>query len=489
MTARPKSLSRLLQYNDIPVSKFSIAISHLEVGLVKVFREPEVPEHQLLLLPPNVADFVAEDTPVRILSELVDSLDLSALRKPYKGGGAPAYDPVILFKVLVYGMSEGIRGSRRLARALTYDLRFMYLARMSRPDFRTICRFRRLQEEAISVLFTKTVVKANAMGLVLLEHGSVDGTKIGSQASRRSYRNADDLAAYLAKTNERIAQILREMEETDQAEDAEHGDGPGDGIPDELRTLEARKKLLERATKDLESQGTKGVVTTDPESRLMKTAAGVRPSYNAQAVVDSAAQIIVAAEVTQDAVDARQLRPMLEQAKRTLEALPETVTADAGYWSKESLDYVEKEKLDAYIAPKGVKEDNLAGWEYDKETDILRSPEGEVYVYSTKRKSRGRTYRGYRRAKPVHVKWVNNDRIQIARMREKVATPEGRAIYKRRQTIVEPVFGHIKGPLGLQKLLLRGLSGAKIEYLLACITHNLGKMVSVTQMNATPARA
>src|SRR5439155_14579366 len=144
-----------------------------------IFKEPSVPEDQLLLLPPNVADFVAEDASVRIFSELVDELDCSALRKVYKGGGAPAYDPVMLFKVLVYGLSEGIRGSRQLARALTFDMRFMYLARMSRPDFRTICRFRRSQEEAIRELFIQTVLLAKQMGLVLMEHASVDGTKLG----------------------------------------------------------------------------------------------------------------------------------------------------------------------------------------------------------------------------------------------------------------------------------------------------------------------
>ena len=451
---------------------------------MKIFKEPAVPEDQLLLLPPNVADFVAEDAAVRIFSELVDQLDCSALRDRHKGGGAPAYDPVMLFKVLVFGLSEGIRSSRRLARCLTYDVRFMYLVRMSRPDFRTIARFRKSREEAIAVLFRETVLLAKGMGLVLLEHGSVDGTKLVSQASRRRYIRADELEASLTKLDDRIAQLLREMAETDAAEDLEHGDGPGDGVPDELRNLEERKKRLQQAKADLASQGTKAVVTTDPESRLMKTGDGLRPSYNAQAVVDSNVQIIVAADVTQEAVDARQLRPMLERVKSTMEELPKQVTADGGYWSKDSLDYTQEQNLDAYIAPAGTKENKLAGWTYDKDRDVLLSPNEEEYVYSTKRVNRGRTYRGYRCRKTRHLKWINNDADQIMRMRGKVATQEGKAIYRKRQTIVEPVFGHIKGPLGLQKLLLRGLTGARIEYLLACIAHNLGKMAGVRQKNS-----
>jgi len=452
---------------------------------VKIFKEPAVPVDQLFLLPPSVTDFVPEDAPVRLLSELIDQLDLEPLLKAYRGGGAPAFDPVMLFKVLVFGLSEGIRSSRRLAGALTYDVRYMYLARMSRPDFRTICRFRRSQGEAIVGLFAETVLLAKQMGLVLLEHTAVDGTKLRAQGSMQRYRKAHELDEVLAKTQERVVQLLKEMEETDSAEDDEHGDGPGDGIPDELRSLQERKKRYEQAKAEMEAAGARAVVTTEPESRMMKTADGVLPCYNAQAVVDSAAQIVVAAEVTQDAVDFHQLGPMLERAKQTVDALPEKVTADGGYWSKESLDYVDQQKLDAYIAPAGAKEDKLAGWVYDAERDVLLSPEGEEHVYSTQRLNRKRRYRGYRNPRTGKMKWLNEDAEQIAGMRRKVASPEGKAIYNRRKTIVEPVFGHIKDAYGMRRLLLRGKSGAKIEYLLACITHNLSKMAGANTARKT----
>src|SRR5262249_43652308 len=144
-------------------------------------------------------------------------------------------DPVMLFKVLVFGISDGIRSSRRLARSLTRDMHYMYLSRMSTPDFRTICRFRRTNEEAIVRLFSQTVVLARGMGLVLLEHSSVDGTKIRSQASMRTYRRADEVEASLARLDQRIVELLRQMDQADEEEDREFGDGPGDGIPDELR--------------------------------------------------------------------------------------------------------------------------------------------------------------------------------------------------------------------------------------------------------------
>ena len=449
---------------------------------MKIFKDPVVPEDQLLLLPPNVADFVAEDSFVCVLSELVDHMDCSALRAQYSGGGATAYDPVMLLKVLVFGCSQNIRSSRRLALALSYDLRFMYLARMSKPDFRTIARFRKSNEAAIVRLFAQTVVLARDLGLVLLDHVSVDGTKLEATASRSRYRRTAEIAGTLEKTKQQIEQILKEMEEADQTEDDEDAGGPTNGVAQALLRLRDRKKRYEKAEADRETQQQKSVVMTEPESRMMQQRGGIlRPCYNAQAVVDSQAQVLVAAAVTQDHADYHQLRPMLDQVQETLGELPTRVSADSGYWSKDSLDYVEDQSVDAYIASEGQWADNRIGWTYDPQTDVWSSPEGEVHVFSTTKEHDGRTYRLYRCKKTQKMKWINDDADRMALMRDKVNSPEGKAIYSRRQAIVEPVFGHIKGPYGLRRLSLRGKKGAHIEFLLACITHNLGKMIGFRQ--------
>ena len=110
---------------------------------MKVFRDPAVAKDQVMLLPPCVSDFVAQDDPVRLAGEIIDGMDFSELLSKYGGGGAPAYDPRMLMKVIVFGYCEGVRSSRKLSAALGRDMRFMYLAEMSRPDFRTIARFRR----------------------------------------------------------------------------------------------------------------------------------------------------------------------------------------------------------------------------------------------------------------------------------------------------------------------------------------------------------
>jgi len=444
---------------------------------MKVFKEPEVPTDQLLLLPPNVEDFVPMDAPVRVLSEIVDLLDCSSLQEAYPGGGAPAYDPIVLFKGLVFGDSQGVRSSRQLARAFEHDLRFMYLARMSKPSYRTICRFRCANQKAIEELFLQTVLFARRLKLALLDHVSVDGTKLDAAGSKRQYFTTESVEAGLAKLAEKIAQIMANMAANDAREDLEYGEGPDDGIPDALRNLLERKARLEQAKAEMEARGLGAIILTDPDSRMMKTNAGPRPAFNAQAVVDAQAQIIVAADVTLDAADAHQLRPMLEQVEKTLGEMPDQVTADGGYWSKDSLDFVEERNVDAYIAPGGCTENTLEGWTYDASADTYTSPDGDIYRFSCIRTSHGRASRVYHCRRTRKQKWVAVDAAQIIRMREKVRSVEGRAIYRLRQIIVEPVFGHIKGAFGLRKLLMRGLSGARFEYLLACITHNLGKIM------------
>jgi transposase len=249
---------------------------------------------------------------------------------------------------------------------------------------------------------------------------------------------------------------------------------------------------LERAKELLAEQGAKTpnlktVATTDPQSRLMKTRVGFRAAYNAQAVVDDKNQIILAAEVTQQEADNAQLAPMLEQVRHNCGELPRQASADTGYWSLASLEYASSQGVDAYI-PAAAKTPRQAtaldGWTYDPDTDAFRSDAGEEMYFNRERERGGRNYRIYRKCvggrkgrKGRKEVWIRTNGLLAEAMRAKLITPEGRAIYKRRQEIVEPVFGHLKACLGLQRLLLRGLQGARIEYLLACTAHNLGKIV------------
>jgi transposase len=444
---------------------------------LKVFRNPRVPVGQLMLLPPDVDDLVSAGDRVRVVSEIIDQLDTRCLREARTGGGAPAYAPEMLLKVLVFGLTEGVRSSRVLERALQYDIRYMWMARMSRPSYGTLCRFRRTNEAAIVNLFAQTVLFAHELGLALLQHVAVDGTKLLSAGSRRGYRRLSEVEESLAGVGAEIVRLLAEMEARDATDEGGDGDDPSDGVPEALRDLQARKAQLERVRAEMQRQEVGALVPTDPDSRMMKTGDGRRPCYNGQVGVDGECQVIVSADVTQAASDNHELRPMLEQAERTLGEHPEQVLADGGYWSADSLDYVAEHGLDAYIPPSGTL-GSLEGWTYDANSDTYRSPDGLVYVKHGIRRDLLRVYHIYRcRIDGKYAyKCVPSGYEQMDHMRGKVASPAGREARTKRMSIVEPVFGHIKGVMGLRRLLLRGLSGARIEFLLACIAHNVGKI-------------
>jgi transposase len=517
----------------------------------KIFRDPVCPATQELLLPPQVGDFVAEGSRARILSEIVDSLDISVFRSRYQGGGAPAFHPKMMLKVWLFALMQGIRSSRRLDELLGRDLHFMYLAEMARPDFRTLSGFRRRHEKEIQPLFVEVVRMCLRHGLVMLEDTAADGTKIQANVSRKQTYKKDRLERTLEGLEERISEVLAEANAVDAAEDAAdlklgdekvptklrdrksrerafkqleadlHGDAEdavapdtgepaaptstddgdkGAGTPEtahpealavkvgdeklarKLRELEHKKEVLEQARAEIEKQGSSSVCATDLESRAMKTSDGVKSAFNTQAVVDKEHHIVVAASVTQNATDNAELPGLLDQVAENTGLLPQTVMADSGYHNDAALKALEDNRVDGYLkqqptrpgAPTALRDSCT----YDPDKDQFVTPEGEVLSLSSKRVMRGVTIKHYRTPGRKYTEiTVRDDDGRLARMRAKLATPEGIAQYRLRQEIVEPVFAHLKGPLNLQRFLLRGLAGARIEYLLTCTAHNLGKLV------------
>lgn len=458
---------------------------------MKIFKDTS-PE-QLFLLPPSIDDFVPVDAPARILSEIMDQLDTGVLISRYKGGGAPAYNPLIMLKLLVFSYGQGMHSSRRLAAACGYDLRFMYLAQLQRPDFHTICRFRKENEAAIKALFKETVILCQTVGLVLLEHVAVDGTKIEADVSGKATYKKDRLNKELAEIEAQITQILAKADATDAEEDRVHHDGDGDQTPDDLKDkqqrivrLAAAKERLEAAKKSIEGTERETVAITDADSRVMKTRAGNRPAYNAQAAVDGAHHVIVAADVTQDINDTQQFGPMVDATVANTGFMPAHMTADAGYCSPETMGFADRHGVDAYVAER-PEYASRAGYEYDPENDcfrgVIEDNKDHVLQFWAMKTKRGRVYRVYRDAVARKERWCREhptvEAAGQAKMHEKMNSPEGKAIYRQRQHVVEPVFGHIKGSLNLRRLHLRGLTGAKIEFLIACCAHNIGKIVTM----------
>lgn len=438
---------------------------------------------QDLLLPPSLDEWLPADHLARFIADLVDEhLDLSRIHASYtEGRGAPPYDPRLMVRILLYGYTTGVRSSRKLEAACVDVVAFRWLAAGTAPDYRSIARFRKRHLSALGHLFVQALRLCQAAGMVRLGRVALDGTKLRANASRRkamSYARMSEKEKILAQE---VSDLLAEAEATDKAEDARYGkDRRGDELPEELRRRETRLAKIREAKQALEDEageraraaaqakaaekGEDDEATaervdaavekatarpkaqrnfTDPESRIMKTSDGAfHQCFNAQAVVDEDHQVIVAADLNDCAADVANLIPMTEQTIANTGHAPRHLVADAGYCSEDNLQQAGQVSAETgtefFIAPARTKHHDPAPV----------APRGPIRRNATAKQ----------------------------RMARKLTTKRGRAVYARRKTIVEPVFGQMATLQNSKQLLLRGLDAARGEWLLLAACHNLRKL-------------
>jgi transposase len=450
---------------------------------------------QPYLLPPDLRSWLSEGHLALFVSDVVDALDLSPILDAYERGdgrGYPPYHPVMMVKLLVYGYCTGRISSRKIEKATWEDVAFRVLSGNQQPDHDSIADFRRRHLKALAGLFVQVLKLCQGAGLVKLGHVSVDGSKVKASASRHKAMSYQRLTETEARLIKEVEALLAEAESIDNAEDAQYGKGKrGDELPDELKRRETRLKKIREAKADLEAEakaraqaqaeeareriaererqeaqtGKKigGVPPripdpeqaapepkaqknfTDPESRIMLDGAtkGFVQAFNAQIAVDAHSQIIVAAAVTQDAVDTRQLTPLLLAVEANLGRLPEVATADNGYFNPDAIMDERLADVDLYVAT-------------GRERKPSPPTDGSIAVPCT--------------PAPTTAPSV------IQQMREKLATEAGRATYKLRKCIPEPVFGQIKEARGFRRFSFRGLAQATAEWSVVALTHNLLKL-------------
>lgn len=437
-------------------------------------------QDQQYLLPPSLHEWVKEDSLERFISDVVDHLDeageLAAFYASYRtdGWGHPAYHPVMLLKVLLYGYAIGVRSSRKLAAALERDIAFRYLAANLQPDHRTISDFRKDHREDFEDLFNRIVDLCREAGLAKMGRVAIDGRRVKGDAALDRNRTREQI-------EKEIRQILDEAERIDAEEDETYGpDRRGDELPEELRTREGRLRKLKEARARLEAEeqalkeaqaarieererqeretgrkkrgrkpkppdeveldADRKVNLSDPESQILKTRNGWVQGYNGQIMVDCSSQVIVAQHVTNEANDVGQLGPLLEGCEKVNGTRPREVLADAGYWSEENVEQGADDNTELFIA-------TTKDWKRRKELRAQGPPRGRI---------------------PKHYG-------PKERMERKLRTKRGREIYKERSCSVEPVFGQMV-MRGLEDFLLRGIEGASAEWSLFSGTHNLLKL-------------
>jgi transposase len=444
---------------------------------------------QPFLLPPDVRDWLPADHLAWFVLDVVDQLDLQPLYRAHRddGHGHPAYDPKALLGMLLYVYAIGVRSSRQIERRLTEDVAFWVLAANQAPDHLTIARFRVRHETALAGFLVESLRLCAAAGMVCLGTVALDGTKLAANAAERANRTHD-------KLKREVAEILRQAAEADQRDDREDGDARGDELPVALASKAGRLARLRVAKAQLEAeaaarqqryeQRVAGLAAaarargkqpkapirprardeapkpeavanvTDPDSRLVHTRKGSLQGYNAQAVT-TMEQVIVAAELTQQANDLQQLHPMLDATAATLAAAgiperPATLLADCGYWTIANL------------------------------TAIPDAPELLIPPARHGRQGKPR--------KDGKASESRSDGLRAA-MTAKLASEDGKARYAKRKQTVEPVFGQVKDVRGARRFLRRGLGACQAEWKLLCGTHNLLRLwrYQAAQPPAMPA--
>jgi len=428
-----------------------------------------LPEQELLL-PPSLREWLPEHHLVYFVSDVVDQLDLSGMYAVYEKEkrGQPPYDPRLMTKLLVYGYCTGVFSSRRIQKRLQEDIPFKVLAAGNEPDFRTISDFRKIHIETLQNLFEQVLAMALECGAIKLGRVSLDGTKLKANASKHKAMSYARMKEKQQQLKEEVKQLLEQAAAADEQEDRQYGSRRGDELPEELRRRETRlakikqaKKVVEQRARDKAAEegsaeeakrtppdDTDQYNFTDPESRIMKSGDGFVQGYNAQAAVEPELLLIVGQSVTEAANDKKQLKPMVELIEQQSGQRPEAILADNGYCSEQNLEHLEstdqpERKIEGFIATGKQKHGEHR----------LPAKRGPLPKGATK----------------------------VDRMKRKLQTKVGKAVYAARKCVVEPVFGQIKQARGFRQFLLRGKEKVKGEWALLCLTHNVLRLYAAMQ--------
>jgi transposase len=426
---------------------------------------PSAPD-QSLLFPPSPRDWLPDGHLAFFIADTVAALGLQAFYAPYEGDGRrnQPFDPQMMVTVLLYAYATGTFSSRRIARKLEDDVAYRVLAAGNFPAHRTIAAFRQQHLAAFEALFVQVVAIAREAGVVQVGALAVDGSKVKASASKHKAMSYGRMRDEERRLREQIAALTTQAEATDAAEDAEYGsDVRGDELPTELQRRESRLAAIAAAKARLEARqadedrrkgrtpddGRKGRGSkpfardfgvppddaqdnfTDPESRIMKASYGFDQCYNGQIAVDETTQLIVATGLTNCAADNAELLPLITRAEGPLGGVPLEVLADAGYRGEATFQTLEARGITAYI-------------------------------------SLGHEVRPAKAPNPAHV--------ASQRMADRLKSAVGRARYRRRKAIVEPVIGWIKEVLGFRRFSLRGVTKARGEWNVVCLAVNLKRL-------------
>jgi transposase len=484
--------------------------------------------HQLFLLPPSLNEWLPKDHLVYFLLDVVsECFDLSEFGvNRRKRQGQPAYHPQMMVALLLYAYMKGRPSSRKIEEATYTDVAFRILAANQHPDHDTIATFRKTHLKALANLFSQILRICDRAGLVTLESVSIDGTKIEANASKHKAMSYKRMCETEEKLENEIVELLRKAVELDQEEDEKFGKGKNEfDLPAELKRREDRLKKIGEAKQALEEEAREkarelaaearatiaarrkmeeemGYKTgwqdphipdpdiakpdpkaqksfTDPESRIMKDGATKEfiQAYNAQAVVDRKTRIIVAADVTDEGNDYKQLVPMLNQAEANMGSKPAVALADTGYFSAENVADPSLEGIDLYVAvgrKKHGEEDPVTEGEVAENATAENATAENATAENATAENATAEGKAAKAKRPMGK--AAKTKAAKETMQGKLRTKEGKAIYAERKWIVEPVFGLIKAVMGFRRFSFRGKENVRQEWKIVSLAHDMLKL-------------
>ncbi|MFC2112127.1 IS1182 family transposase [Bacteroidota bacterium] len=496
--------------------------------------------NQMLLLPPSLEEFVPHNHPVRVVNQVVDTIDIDPLLLKYKGGGCSSYHPRLMLKILIYGYLTNTYSSRKIEEALLQNVHFMWLSGMQYPDHNTINRFRSDKlKDVLKEVFGQVVQLLIESGHVNVKEVYLDGTKIEANANRYTF-----VWGRAIKTSRN--RIQRQLKELWQYAEGVAREELKNNEPDDFEQIDAEKvkKAIDRIDKALENKkvdkkvkqklnyakrkwpevldkydryeeqlgSRKSLSKTDPDATFMRMKEDhmlngqLKPGYNWQ--ISTQNQYILGYTIHQDLADTSTLSTHVESLEQTLGDTPKTMVADAGYGSEQNYEYLENKGIEAFVKYNNFHKEQTKKWKedprrienlhYNPEQDCYYCPMGQPmnFMYTKKDK----TALGYQQTKRVYqaqncrgcpmrgscYKAKGNRKIEVNPrlidykeiIKERLNSERGKQYRSQRPIEPEAVFGNIKNNHNYRRFLLRGIAKVEIEAGLLALAHNLAKMAN-----------
>ena len=491
---------------------------------------------QNLLLPPSLDELVPENHMVRVVDAVIDRLDISDILSTYRGGGNSAFNPKMMLKVLVFAYLSNVYSSRRIEELLKRDIYFMWLAGMKRPDFRTINYYRgKRLKEGFDAVFTQVVRLLHEEGFVSLKVQYIDGTKIESVANKYTFVWRGSVEKYDARLKAKTEALLRQIEQNHAIENQENP-APEELTAEEVAerverirekvdadnlSKEERKALkqietdavprMNRYREQLETMGPRNSYSkTDPDATFMRMKEDamlngqLKPGYNVQISTEN--QFITNFGIYQRPTDTLTMISYLESFKARYGMQSEEIVADSGYGSEENYEYMFSNGMTPYVKYNMFHVEQRRGYRNNpfRVSNLFYNPDDDFYVCPMGQKlkfirqEKRYTASGYQQTVSVYRasrcegcplrgqchKSKRDRQIEVnhtlddykARARELLTSEQGIKHRSNRPIEPEAVFGQIKECGRFRRLRLKGLTGAKIDFGLKALAHNLRKL-------------